>query len=293
MVSNNNTYLAITNNNNVGIGTSSPSYKLDVTGNINFTGDLYKSGSLFTTSQWTTSGNNIYYNNASGSVGIGTSSPSSSYKLDVTGNINFTGDLYKSGSLFTTSQWTTSGNNIYYNNASGSVGIGTSSPSSSYKLDVTGNINFTGSLYKSGSLFTTSQWTTSGSNIYYNSGNVGIGTTAPTTLLEVSGGVKASTFTTGSDYRLKTNVQPINKSIDDLKPVEYDLSGNKHDMGFIAHEVQEEFPFLVEGEKDGKTMQSLNYNGFIALLVKEVQELKKEKKVLEERLDILENKINN
>jgi hypothetical protein len=100
--------------------------------------------------------------------------------------------------------------------------------------------------------------------------------------------IKAVSFISTSDYRLKTNVQPISKTIDNLKPVEYDLSGNKHDMGFIAHEVQEEFPFLVEGEKDGISMQSLNYNGFIALLVKEVQDLKKENKNLKERLDKLE-----
>jgi hypothetical protein len=46
-------------------------------------------------------------------------------------------------------------------------------------------------------------------------------------------------------------------------------------MGLIAHELQEEFPFLVTGEKDGDEHQSVNYNGLIALLIKEVQELKK------------------
>jgi hypothetical protein len=108
--------------------------------------------------------------------------------------------------------------------------------------------------------------------------------------LDITGICRATSFVSGSDYRLKTNIQPLlpSRTIDDLKPVEYDLSGNTHDMGFIAHEVQEVLPFLVYGEKDGENMQSLNYTGFIALLVKEVQDLKRDKKALEERLDRLE-----
>ena len=118
-------------------------------------------------------------------------------------------------------------------------------------------------------------------------GNVGIGTTTPDSTLQVNGTCKATTFVSGSDYRLKTNIEPLlsSRTIDDLKPMEYDLSGNTHDMGFIAHEVQEVFPFLVQGTKDGENMQSLNYTGFIALLVKEVQELKKENKLIREKLE--------
>jgi t-SNARE complex subunit (syntaxin) len=47
-------------------------------------------------------------------------------------------------------------------------------------------------------------------------------------------------------------------------------------VGFLAHEVQEQFPFLVSGEKDGQATQSINYNGFIGILVKEMQDSKKE-----------------
>jgi hypothetical protein len=108
---------------------------------------------------------------------------------------------------------------------------------------------------------------------------------------EVGGIMRAVSFNNTSDYRMKKNLQPISRdrSIDLLNPVEYDLSGGSHDMGFLAHEVQEIFPFLVSGEKDGENMQSMNYNGFIALLVKEVQDLKKENREQQPQIKQLEN----
>ena len=68
----------------------------------------------------------------------------------------------------------------------GNVGIANISPT--YKLDVSGDINFTGDLYKNGTLFSPSSsslWTTNGSKISYNSGNVGIGTSDPTANIEI------------------------------------------------------------------------------------------------------------
>jgi hypothetical protein len=184
----------------VGIGTATPgsSYKLDVGGVINATGLSVNGTPIITSpSQWTSSGSNIYYNSA-GSVGIGTSAPSSNYKLDIGGNLNISGLLFLNGVPFSPnpSQWTTSGINIYYN-ALGSVGIGTATPGSSYKLDVAGALNAS-SISINGVPFTSggSQWTTSGSNIYYNvtSGVVGIGTATPnsTYKLDVGGPVNAT-----------------------------------------------------------------------------------------------------
>ena len=132
-------------------------------------------------------------NATNGSVGIGTTAPA--FKLDVSGAVNATGGLCLSGDCKTAwsqvggSQWTTSGSTINY--GSGNVGIGNTTPA--HKLDVSGAVNATGGLCLSGDCKTawsqiggTSQWTTSGSTIYYNSGNVGLGTTAPGALFDLA-----------------------------------------------------------------------------------------------------------
>jgi hypothetical protein len=120
-----------------------------------------------------------------------------------------------------------------------------------------------------------------------------IDATSPTDgALIVSGGVGiakscyALTFNSSSDYRIKEDVTELNDkfNVDKLRPVTYtNKNTKKQDIGFIAHEIQEEFPYLVSGEKDGEQMQSINYIGLIGVLVKEIQELKK-------RVHILENK---
>ena len=60
------------------------------------------------------------------------------------------------------------GNNFFVNNATGYVGIGTSSPT--HKLNVVGNANITTNL-------------TVGANLFVNQSSVGIGTSSPSSLL--------------------------------------------------------------------------------------------------------------
>lgn len=89
-----------------------------------------------------------------------------------------------------------------------------------------------------------------------------------------------------SDYRIKDNVTDVssNDNFNKLRPVTYfNKINNKNEIGFIAHEVQELFPELVNGEKDGENNQSINYIGLIPLLVSEIKELKLKIKQLEEK----------
>ena len=66
----------------------------------------------------------------------------------------------------------------------GSVSINTTSVTQA--LSVNGNINFTGNLYQNGSVYSGStQWGSTGANIYFNTGNVGVGTASPGAPLDV------------------------------------------------------------------------------------------------------------
>jgi photosystem II stability/assembly factor-like uncharacterized protein len=97
--------------------------------------------------------------------------------------------------------------------------------------------------------------------------------------LRVQGAVYANSYNITSDYRIKRDVEPLNDqyTVDQLRPVHYwnELT-EKRDIGFLAHEIQELYPFLVSGEKDGEETQTVNYIGLIGILVKEIQELKKQ-----------------
>jgi hypothetical protein len=61
---------------------------------------------------------------------------------------------------------------------------------------------------------------------------------------------------------------------------------NKEQYGLIAHELQQYYPDLVIGEKDGPDLQRVNYTGLIAILINEINRLKREFTELEKKRQI-------
>ena len=104
-------------------------------------------------------------------------------------------------------------------------------------------------------------------------------------ILSEQGYINAISFNATSDYRIKENIITLDDNlqfnVDSLRPVHYTnkRTGNK-DIGLIAHELQECYPYLVNGEKDGKELQSVNYIGLIGILINEIQILKKKVNIL-------------
>ena len=107
--------------------------------------------------------------------------------------------------------------------------------------------------------------------------------------------LSAPSFGETSDYRLKDQVQTLSGSyytVDNIRPVHYILKDSQvPHMGFIAHEVQEHFPTMVSGEKDGKKMQTVKYSQLIPVLVKEIQESKAREKEKNQEIAELKSSI--
>ena len=215
---------------------------------------------------------------------------SSTGTIVVTGGIAATRDIFIDGKI--TASKATFSDNTNPTSTTNDAAVNISNGG----LYVKGSIKVDGSIYASiPSLNATSASVVSKIAYGLNVGSVPTAGSATSGQIVASGRITGASFNASSDYRMKRNIVPltdISCNVDGLVPVKYEfIESNQEDMGFIAHEVQNIFPFLVTGEKDGVGMQSMNYNGFIALLVKEVQDLKKENAALKSQLGSISDRL--
>ena len=248
--------------------------------------DLSYTGTLTVGTGVVNLGSGQVYKDASGNVGIGTSSPSS--KLAVLGSdgTGFTGvtstnsntnvgiagvqfgsdpTYVKSAIGLVRSNANGVGSLVFYNDSntdaanwstgdekmridsSGNLLVGTTT--STAKFTLAGNMcgTFDGSAVNGINLKTTLASTGSGFISFINSGSTTCG------IITQNGSTTVS-YATSSDYRLKNNVTPMTgalATIAQLKPVTYKWKIDGSDgQGFIAHELAEVVPDCVTGEKD-------------------------------------------
>ena len=250
-----------TSTSRVGIGVTDPQHTLDVNGDINIASgfNLRIAGDPAVFSNWESDTNGI--NHTTGNVGIG-------------GVSDANNELKVNGSILATSDFQVGTANLYVDTSTSNVGIGMTTPQ--YTLDVNGDINI-----DSQSKFRIAGdpvgiWTTTGANLSYASGNVGIGGAADATNeLKVYGNVLAThDIVAFSDRRLKSKIERIEGALDKVCALGgYTFTMNdKPSTGLIAQEVLEVLPEAVHGSEE--THYSLAYGNMIGLLVEAVKELR-------------------
>ena len=239
-----------------------PTYKTS-----NYAAQIYADGNGGTialrTASSGTAGNSITWNTPAiyitngGNVGIGTTSPIS--KLDVNGQVRVSDNsllgFYQSRTSDTVANGVYGGNSFVLRNGATSE-----------------DLNF--DIFNRSS----SAWYTP--MVIKNTGNVGIGTTSPSTKLDVVGAITASGGFFNSDMRLK-DLTDYDYNVSDIKPITYlwkDGRDNKKHVGYSAQEVQKIMPDAVNEGTDG--MLSVNY---VEVLVAKIAQMEKEIELLKSK----------
>jgi hypothetical protein len=279
------TLMFINNSGNIGIGTTSPSYSLDVNGGIAIRGKslLDASGYFICGSSGyrfnnTGDTSNLLVINNNGNVYIGTGTDPG-YKLSVvSGDINIQ-NANQTVSGFSQAQ------SLIFTQESNAVGAGIKAIREAWS-SMPFALTFLTNSVASG--LTEKMRITS-------TGNIG------------AGGSTTNIYN-ASDIRLKKNINTITyglNTVSALNPVKFNwadgfepIEADKILLGFIAQEVQTVIPEAVESfggsvDLNGTIIENtlrVNEKFIIPVLVKAIQELSAKNTTLEERLTALENK---
>ncbi|HDR9274208.1 TPA: hypothetical protein QDB24_002272 [Burkholderia vietnamiensis] len=252
-----------------------------VTGSISVTGALTSSGTITAKTFSVGSGGvagNVYGYNSSGvaaySIGVGTlSGQSDSVGIST---VTTTGVL-SLGTNTTERVRIDEGGRVYINGTSGS----------SFPAPARLNISFTGGTGSSGS-----EYGVSFRPNFDNTFPLVFGNAANSIIGSIQCSASATTYNTGSDYRLKSNYRPIKDAADILGRIifyegEFIAEPGKLRHYVIAHELQDVVDYAVTGKKDEfdeKNMpvfQGVDYSKLIPLIGAALQDALSRISVLE------------
>ena len=175
---------------------------IDNTGKVYIrTGGLYLDGS-----------NNLYLGDTSvnGAAAINLQSTNSNTNWQIRQNNVVAGDLTITPSTAVGGTTFTTPTMSFVDNR---VGIGVNNPNSSYKLDISGDVNITGTYYANGSPIAGggNPWSTSGSDIYYLN-NISVGTSAASEGIRLCGRIVAGRSSNSSVATLWQSITSDNSA---------------------------------------------------------------------------------
>jgi hypothetical protein len=276
--------MRITSAGNVGIGTSSPTGKLDIVGGTTYQPHLRITnnaggGRIYGINVGVAALSNGYFSikdetadayrmviTDSGNVGIGTTSPGELLSLYKASGDPALRIQSSAGNCYVVNRAGTSGMDLL-NAMNGPMTFGTNN-AERMRIDSSGKVYIgTTTNVNAGAMIV--QQAGNGTGITVNGVNNTSGAVfmyfteagANCGYIQRVGTTSAVTYATSSDYRLKENVTPMTGALAKvslLKPVTFDWKAGGSSQGFIAHELQEVIPDAVTGVKD-----QVNENGSI------------------------------
>ena len=312
--------MRITSTGNVGIGTTSPTFKLhvnstDASDNVAYihhnnaaqsSGDVLKvrsdagdnaGSALLNVANNTGS---ALYVRGDRNVGINNSAPNE--KLSVRGNIELVGEgvgncgvRYIKYNCPDEASYNVLGLTTSTANFITKVGINKTSPA--VKLDVSDSIAGSGFTNGLARFENTIETSIGGAGVLNVANNYqgGFGTLikfwfeeSSVASINFNSSTNAVVYNTTSDYRLKEDLQQFDglEIVDQIKTYNYKWKkADARGYGALAHELQEVFPDAVTGEKDGEDMQGVDYSTLVPVLIKSIQELKAEIELLKQQIN--------